>query len=164
MIKHVLILIIVVLVSLIPITGHVESSDVCPVTVGTDKVPDQSFPESKNWYGTEALAVVLPPDGIWPTTKIGARLAVKFFWWSLGFRPGMEKNLSVTIRNLDGDQNDAIVSKPRNAHKISMGWMMLTGFDIKNPGCWEITGEYQGESLTFVIKTVDVKAFRQNDT
>jgi hypothetical protein len=33
-------------------------------------------------------------------------------------------------------------------------WRMLVGVDFPDPGCWEITGEYLGQTLTFVVETV----------
>ena len=54
---------------------------VCPVNHGTDILEDQPFGFAY-WYGTEALAATVPPNGIWPTTAPGALIAVKLFWWS----------------------------------------------------------------------------------
>ena len=146
----------------------VSSSDnggECPVTLGTDKLLG---PESHNLYGSEALAVALPPDGTWGVTGPTARIAVKLFWRSAGFRPGMQTNLKVEITNLNGGPNDAVVkdvttanSVPEDLEKAHFddewmdGWLMLTGIDFPSPGCWQITGEYLGQSLTFVVETVD---------
>ena len=118
------------------------------------------FPESENWYGSEALAVMLPAEGRWATTKKDASIAVKLFWWSSGFKPGMEENLTVKIRNLSGGENDAVANRPTNAHAESLGgWTMLTGIDFRTPGCWEISGEYLGQTLTFVVQVVDVEQY-----
>lgn len=126
----------------------------CPRTAGY-KALGPPLPKSANWYGSEALAVQLPQTGTWPTTAPGALISVKLFWWSAGFRPGMESNLNVTIRELSGAEVTAEVSKPTNAHAASLGgWTMLTGIDFPQPGCWEITGEYLGQSLSFVVETV----------
>ena len=128
----------------------------CPRTVGY-KALGPPLPQSENWYGSEALAVQLPPTVTWPTTSPGALIAVKLFWWSAGFRPGMESNLNVTIRELSGAEVTAVISKPTNAHAASLGgWTMLTGIDFPQPGCWEITGQYLGQSLSFVVETVQV--------
>jgi hypothetical protein len=68
----------------------------------------------------------------------------------------MESNLKVTIRELSGAAVTAVISKPTNAHAASLGgWTMLTGIDFPEPGCWEITGEYLGQSLSFVVETVE---------
>jgi hypothetical protein len=126
----------------------------CPRTVGYAAL-GEPLPKSGNWYGSHALAVNLPKNGVWSTTAPGAQIAVKLFWWSAGFRPGMESNLNVTLRELTGAANTAVVSKPTNAGAKSLGgWAMLTGIDFPEPGCWEITGKYLGQELTFVVETV----------
>ena len=126
----------------------------CPVTLGTGKFLGSSFPESEHWYGSEALAVMVPGHRAWGTTGPNALIAVKLFWWSAGFKPGMQSNLKVSINNLDGKPNDAVVSNPTSAHAESLGgWTMLTGIDFPSVGCWEITGEYLGQTLTFVVET-----------
>jgi hypothetical protein len=112
------------------------------------------LPSSDRWYGSEALAVQLPPNGVWPSTEPGAEAAVKVFWWSAGFRPGSESNLSVSIKELNGAPLSAIVSKATNARAEALGgWAMLTGIDFPAAGCWEITGRYLGQELTFVVET-----------
>ena len=147
-------------ISLIPILGLAESGDSCPITSGSDKFLGPPFPEAENWYGKESLAVILPANGLWPTTKSGHLMAVKLFWWSLGFEPGMESNLSVDIRSLNGKPVRAKINKPTNAHSESLGgWTMMTGIDFPDPGCWQISGEYLGQILTFVVETVDVDEY-----
>jgi len=126
----------------------------CPRTVGS-KSFGPPFPDSSHWYGSESFAVQLSPDGTWPTTVPGARIAVKLFWWSAGFKPGMESNLMVTLKELNGRAAKAVVSRATNAHAESLGgWTMLTGIDFPEAGCWEVTGRYLGQELTFVVETV----------
>src|SRR5688500_8959287 len=99
----------------------------CPRTVGYASL-GAPLPNSENRYGSHALAVKLPTNGVWPTTAPGAQIAVKLFWWSAGFQPGMESNLNVTIRERTGAPNTAVVSEPTNAGAKSLGgWAMLTG-------------------------------------
>ncbi|MDY6944906.1 MAG: hypothetical protein SXG53_04235 [Pseudomonadota bacterium] len=126
----------------------------CPRTTG-HKALGPPLPKSENWYGSEALAVQLPQTGTWPTTAPGAQISVKLFWWSVGFRPGMESNLNVTIKELSGAPVTAEISTPTNASAASLGGAtMLTGIHFPQPGCWEITGQYLGQTLSFVIETV----------
>ncbi|HNP35506.1 MAG TPA: hypothetical protein PKK10_06610 [Woeseiaceae bacterium] len=147
-----------------------DDDSVCPVTVGT---VDLLEPGSRNFYGSEALAVTLPHDGTLQVTGLDARIAAKLFWFIPGFRPGMQTHLSVEIRNLNGGPNDAVVRDVTTANAMPSnwetsedvekaqfddqwldGWAMLTGIDFPSPGCWEITGEYVGQSLTFIVETV----------
>jgi hypothetical protein len=36
-----------------------------------------------------------------------------------------------------------------------MGDAILTGIEIPQEGCWELTGEYQGSHLSFVVWVSD---------
>src|SRR5689334_9645360 len=122
--------------------GH--AADACPRTVGAT--------EAGGWYGTESFAAQLPAGGVWPTTTSGHLIAVKLIWRSPGFRPGMESNLAVTVKPLNGAEANAVVLGSTNASSGD-GWAMMTGIDFPNAGCWEITGRYRGEELRFVVET-----------
>jgi hypothetical protein len=129
----------------------------CPVTTGTKSL-GPPFPSSENWYGSESLAVILPQNGRWGLTAPGSRIAVKLFIWSVGYKPGMEQDLSVTVRSVDGGLSDAVVKDITNASAASLGgWTMLAGIDFPSEGCWRITLDYLGQSLSFVVETVDTK-------
>jgi hypothetical protein len=149
-------------VALTPAYAGAESKQTCPVTLPSDQLLGPPFPESDRWYGSEALAVQLPEYGIWATTQEGHSIAVKLFWWSSGFEPGQETALKVTVKALNGGANDLLISSPTNAHSPSLGgWTMLTGVDIQSPGCWEITGEYLDQVLTFVFESVEPGEYYQ---
>ena len=139
--------------------------DICPVTLGTDELLKS---DSRGVYGSDSLAVSLPPNGTVQVTGPNGLIAIKLFWRSAGFRPGMEQQLRVKVVNLHDGPNDAVVSEPTNANwsrddfearefddEWLDSWMMLTGIDFPSVGCWEITGEYLGQSLTFVVETVE---------
>jgi hypothetical protein len=163
--RFILTTIFVLCVLMSPRHGLTEPFDNCPITVGSNTL-GPPFPDSDNWYGSEALAVVLPADGIWGITGPDARIAVKLFWRSAGFKPGMESNLKVNITNLNGKPNDAVVKDVTNAGADAEsldGWAMLTGIDFPSPGCWQITGEYLGQSLIFVVATVDFEDYPSDD-
>jgi hypothetical protein len=104
--------------------------------------------------------VHLSPDGFMPTTAPGARIAVKMFWRSAGFKPGMESELQVTVKELTGAPVTAVVSRPTNANAESLGgWTMLTGVDFPKPGCFEFTAEYRGQKLKFGVETLQSQDF-----
>ncbi len=138
------------------------ADDSCPRTLAS-VAPGPSLPGSTSgplagsdlWYGSDSFAVHLPADGVWPTTAPGALIAVKLLWRSSGFRPGMESNLDVSVKPLNGAAATAVVLGTTNAHAESLGgWTMLTGIDFPMAGCWEITGRYLGQELRFVVETV----------
>jgi len=134
---------------------HHQSDSACPVTVGSDSL-GPPFPDAENWYGSESLAVILPDDGKWGITGPNARIAVKLFIWSIGFKPGMEENLAVRVESLSGGPNDAVVKGVTNAGADSLGgWTMLAGIDFPSAGCWRLTVDYLGQSLSFVVETLD---------
>lgn len=131
-------------------------ADDCPVTIGANKVFAAPWPQADTWYGTEALAVILPEDGIWSTTRPGHSISVKLFWYSAGFRPHMERHFTGRVERLDAGPNDAVISRATNAYAESLGgWTILTGIDFPSIGCWRITGDYLGQSLSFVVETIE---------
>jgi hypothetical protein len=77
----------------------------------------------------------------------------KLFWWSFGFKPGMESQFEVTARSLDDPSAKADISPATNAHSPSLGgWTMLVGVEFPSAGCWEITGRYMGQALSFIVE------------
>lgn len=135
-----------------------DSETTCPVTLGSDKVFAEPWPQASTWYGSESLATILPERGIWSTTKPGNRISVKVFWWSIGFEPGQESGLTVRVDSLDGGPTTAKVDRPTNAYGSSLGApTMLTGMHFPDPGCWRVTASYMGQELTFVVETIDFR-------
>jgi hypothetical protein len=152
-----------------------QGHDVCPRTTEQDPFFGAWLP---GWYGSDALAVELIRDAVWHTTGPRARIAVKLAWWSSAYRPGTESKLNVDIKNLSGGPMTARADEPANMYLGEVQglteaqleatlyesdgalnkWRMLVGVDFPDPGCWEITGEYLGQTLTFVVETVSVDA------
>ena len=137
----------------------------CPRTLGTDTAFRAPWPSASTWFGTEALAVVLPQEGIWPTTSPGALIAVKLFWYSseiqavadAGFDNGKMLGFTASIERLDSGPDDAVISGPNWAGLGGLGdnWTILTGIDFPSAGCWKISGEFLDQSLTFVVETIN---------
>jgi hypothetical protein len=144
----------------------------CPATTDQHPLFGTSIP---GWYGTEALAVELSSPARWSTTPPGYLIGQKLFWRSSGFQPGTEPELTISIRSLDGAPVTGTLSSATNAFipAVQPGtsavdaqamlaemqrspdrWRMLTGVDFPDPGCWEVTAAYLGQTLTFVVETV----------
>ena len=125
----------------------------CPVTRPpnppfTPPPPYPPVPGSRFWYGTEALWTWLPADGTWQI------LRDKSFWWRVGYdwRTEQQPRLKVTGRRLDAPAPPFVDSGPAtNGYRDDIGAFMLTMVDLATPGCWEITGEYAGTQLSFVV-------------
>ena len=149
---------ILILAGLLTTSGIAQAQHVagnaCPVTVGSNSL-GPPFPESETWYGSELLAVMLPDDGRWDITAPGARIAVKLSIWSFGYKLGMEENLTIRVESLSGGASDAVVKDITNAGSDSLGWTMLAGIDFPRAGCWRLTLDYLGQSLSFVIETIN---------
>jgi hypothetical protein len=134
----------------------------CPISYPTEKLLGPDYPASGNWFGSEELAVMLPHYGIWSVTKEDHLIAIKLFWRSAGFEPGMEKGLEVSVRSVNDPEQTAVVTRPTNAHAPDLGgWAMLVGIDFPGTGCWEITGTYDEQSLRFVVQTVEVEEYQR---
>jgi hypothetical protein len=89
-------------------------------------------------------------------------LTAKIFWWRVGYdwRAEPQPNLTIAGRRLDGPAPPLMVmtwprrdAAPAQATNAIMGHTsaMLTGIYVPTPGCWEITGDYQGDKLSFVV-------------
>lgn len=132
----------------------------CPVTQPGDPpyTPAdgvaRTLPEGMFWHGTDALWTMLPLDATWidlPQTASG--YTQKLVWWREGynFQDEPQPDLAVTGRRLDADAS-FVAGAATNGYHPDYGSFMLVGVDIPTPGCWEITGRYRGESLSYVIR------------
>lgn len=145
------------------IAGDGKAPFECPVTIPPQ--PGFSPPEpwadtypydGSVWYGDEELWTVLETDGTY-----GPRKSV---WWSVNFPGGAQEarpELHVTWTRLDtaervviGNQGKAI-----NAHTAAEGWFMVAGIDpdmtdadLSHSGCWRVTAEYKGATLSYVYE------------
>ena len=145
----------------------------CPVTTppanpftppGSDELSENEFP-----VGTEKLWKYLSKSGIWEWEphKPGHEhqvqpLTVKTFWWSedFNYREEYPPELKVTGRRLDGDAPPLLTLTPTNAF-VGPAPAMLVGVYVPTPGCWEITGDYKGQKLSFVVWVQPVKQGNQ---
>jgi hypothetical protein len=141
------------------------ASNSCPVT----KPPSISFippspyptelPAGSFWFGTENLWTILPMDGTWKGLlhyrPADSAFRNKLFWWHEGYdwRAETAPNLTVTGRRLDAPAPPLATDEHADA-----GWtndenhaFMVAGIFIPAIGCWQITGDYKGQRLTFVV-------------
>jgi hypothetical protein len=141
----------------------------CPVTVppATPFAPPSPYPseagEYNFWLGTEKLWTILPKSGVWWGWKpheAGQEnrvqpLTEKTGWGSVDFDLNKEPypDLKVTGRRLDGDAPPLLTDTPTNAltGPTTDHAEMAIGYYVPTPGCWEITGEYRGQKLSYVV-------------
>jgi hypothetical protein len=169
----------VLLISLLALTASAQSlsrqkvsiPSSCPVTVTppTPFVPPPQYElddySSAFWIGTDKLWTALRKTGVWywaphpPGHENDVQpLTEKTFWGSVDFDYKTEypPALKVTGRRLDGDAPPLLTLRSTNAFP-GPAVAMLSGVRVPTPGCWEITGEYKGEKLSFVVWVQAVK-------
>jgi len=131
---------------------------VCPVSIPNTLLLGQNAPSQLQWYGSDTMAAALPRDGVWRGMGPERNYANKLFWLVAAFEPGLESEFSLTGHLLNSDDSMAapIVSGVTNAHHQSFGgWTVLTGLGFPSKGCWEVTGSFRGQQLTFVVSVQD---------
>jgi hypothetical protein len=132
------------------------ATSTCPVTLAASHRFAEPSPSSASrfWYGDERLAVLLKAGGRWRGMGSSASYRDKLFWWRQGYDGAAEPTpkLVVTGRRLDGDASTLATPRATNArHADFGGWAMLVALEFPVGGCWQVTGEYQGQKLSFVV-------------
>lgn len=128
----------------------------CPVTRPPDSpfIPPEPWPpeppgEDQFWFGHDELWTALPEDGSWRQLALGE----KFWWWSEDFDVSEDDSpdVQVTAERLDGKAPDFRATEATNGFHPSFNWAMLVGVELPSPGCWQFTGEYKGQPLSFIL-------------
>ena len=158
-----------------PQTEPVPAS--CPVTRRTAKVfvPPSPYQceRTENCFllGTEKLWTGLcePMIWRWVPRQPGHEqelypLTAKTFWFRVGYdwRAEPQPKLTITGRRLDGPAPPLMVAtfprpnaSPAQASNAIMDdsgrGAMVTGVYVPVAGCWEITADYEGDKLSFVV-------------
>ncbi len=123
----------------------------CPVTLGTPRA-DQEW-KDVFMYGGDVLSVQLYVDGWWHGHGSEDNYRSRLWWSSEGY-DGLTDSvpvLAVSGRRLDAEAGPAHVSSTKNATDGEGNWNMLVVVEFPSAGCWEITGEYGGQLLSFVV-------------
>jgi hypothetical protein len=138
-------------------TSPSAAPETCKVTLPstpTDNPPlpmpgDSGFQRSGR-FGTDRLWTVLPMNGIWRglTPKAFGEYAYsnKLPWGGAFSYKDKNGPLMVTGRRLDGPAPSFTETEP-----ISGVHGMMGGINIPVFGCWEITGRYNDEELSFTV-------------
>lgn len=147
----------------------------CPVTVAAPMpfLPPPQYELDDNtrsfWIGTDKLWTGLIRPGVWewaphePGHENEVQpLTMKLFWGSVDFdwKTEYPPPIKVTGKRLDGDAPPLLTMRPTNAFPGPSA-AMLVGVYVPTSGCWEITGEYKGEKLSFVVWVEPVKKTKQ---
>ena len=143
-----------------------EQTQSPPAACAVTQPPDPPFTppnpyeaplQGEFWFGSPALWTSLPLDEAWrdlPHNQGG--YAQKVFWWRQGYDWSAEPEPALTVagKRLDGEAPPLVASKATNAYAADIGSAMLVGVDIPTAGCWEITGQYGEQELSFVVQVI----------
>src|SRR5437763_13634837 len=137
--------------------------DSCPVT----KPAEQAFvppaphpaklPRGEFWFGTEKLWTFLPVTGMWSGlphyTADDPTFRQKVAFWRDGYDPHAEPqpNLTVTGRRIDSQAPPLQTDGKGNGSWTDDDEFVMTGINFPTTGCWEITGRFDEDKLTFVV-------------
>ena len=117
------------------------------------------LPEGSFYIGSEKLWTAIREPMVWQWIPHGQGheldLTAKVFWYRVGYSWRREPipKLRVTGRRLYGPAPALVTPQgpATNAIMDSERGAMLTGVYVPTPGCWEITGDYEGDKLSFVV-------------
>jgi hypothetical protein len=110
-----------------------------------------------NWFGTDRFWTFLPSNGTWP-------LGEKTFWfrqeWGhYGHNHWISDEdaakLKVTAKRLGSPAPPAEILKANSSYR-EQDWkaFLVGGINFPTPGCWEVSGRYESDELTFVVWVV----------
>jgi hypothetical protein len=165
MLQRLLFLLCLFLWSVASLTQQI--AETCPVTKPESFVPPYPYPADISdsfWFGTYRLWISLPSDGIWKTAhvwstdpasgnKVEHWVYAKVSWWRQGYdwRVDGKPKLKVTGRRLD-TLAPPLVADEANIVGIRYPKIyMMDSLYFPTPGCWEVTGHYEDDELTFIV-------------
>ena len=126
-----------------------------PAHYNLERLPDDYF-----WIGSEKLWTSAGERMVWGWVphRPGHEqdLTAKVFWFRVGYSWHTDPvpKIKVTGRRLDGPAPLLMLPQGPATHAIidkSGRGAILTGVYVPVPGCWEITGDYEGDKLSFVV-------------
>ena len=103
------------------------------------------------WFGSDALYVFLSADGRWHGQAASTGTRNRSFWYrkDAEWREEFPYQFKVTAKRLDTD--GPLIAFPR-VHNAIMGKevAMLFMLELPERGCWQVTGNYKSDSLSWV--------------
>ena len=128
-----------ILAALILVSGlnrlKADDAFTCPVT----KASEQTFVAPAPWEHELGYYV---PKLAW----FGSA-----FDWTPEHWPKEPSLLILTGRRVDGPSKPLVFDGANNAYIPGKGPFITASAHLPTAGCWEITGHYKGETLTFVV-------------
>jgi len=127
------------------------------------------------WYGSGKLWTLLGASGVWgwaqhhPGYADDPLLTAKIPWWTSDLSglnwssspwkgsAAIAKAFKMSGKRLDGDAAPIEISGGSASYTADWGPFLMTGVFLPTPGCWEITGEYLGDKVSFVVWSAPLK-------
>jgi hypothetical protein len=109
------------------------------------------------WFGTDRLWTSLPETGAWiglgHYTPSDPTFRQKLFFWRQGYDAHSETpaKLIVSGRRIDAPAQPLQTDGPGSASWTADDQFLVTGINFPTIGCWEITGRYEKDEVTFVV-------------
>ncbi len=136
--------------------------ETCPATKPSDQpfVPPSPYPakhsKSSFWFGTDRLWTQLPITGTWGrlghSTLGDPTFGQKLMFWRQGYDPHTEASrLKITGRRIDSPAPPLPVEEPTSGSWTDNDSFIVAGINFPTTGCWEITGNYDNDEVTFVV-------------
>ena len=135
----------------------------CSVTKPANQsfVPPAPYPAKPSrgqfWFGTDRLWTRLPETGAWiglgHYTPSDPTFRQKLFFWRQGYDAHAETQarLIVSGRRIDAPAQPLQTDGPGNGSWTADDQFLVTGINFPTIGCWEITGRYENDEVTFVV-------------
>jgi hypothetical protein len=130
----------------------------CRTTPATSPIPaavpyDNPVPwvrQDTGWFFDSTLAVSLPSDSVLPSLRQEGQLRTKFPFWRL-----VAGALSISAQPVSG--GPAITEDAPGGYGDS--GFIPAGLIFTHSGCWAITGQLNGQSLTFRVWVCETTTF-----
>jgi hypothetical protein len=144
----------------VDVTARNPIPDDCPVTLPGEPrfIPAERHGSSQAdgfWYGSEALAVYLVIDGRWYTGKPPGDFNQHLFWYRQDDRDWYENRpfpeLAVTAKRLDAEGREPPHISQATPMWAGDLWTMMSTLYVPEGGCWQVSGHYKSDDLSFVV-------------
>lgn len=134
----------------------------CPVTKPADHpfvppAPYSAKPSAEQfWFGSDRIWTALPVTGTWRLghyTPNDPSFRQKLQFWRQGYDPHADPrpNLTVTGKRLDSPAAPLQSDGKGNGSWTERDSFIMTGINFPTAGCWQVTGRYEDDELTFVV-------------
>jgi hypothetical protein len=147
--------------------GQARQALAVPDTCSVTKPADQPFvpptphsvkpPRGEFWFGTDRLWTRLPETGAWiglgHYTPDDPTFRQKLFFWRQGYDAHAETQTKLILsgRRIDAVAPPLQTDGPSTGSRKGDDQFLMTGINFPTIGCWEITGRYGSDELTFVV-------------